>query len=363
MLRHVQQPIYIVRTVMNHRNQLSIFLSVALMGLANAHADDFNAPAARQSDQAIVADQAAYSAWQRRIQALNNKGVRVADYYLAKAQCWLDVSVHEYSRNDRSAFPQQALTQSALIVQALETGSTPNPGLQTPLINDAEKLREDLWARFAAIKPMPGFACAAKAVACGEVELVHAGNEYAQQGWRHANPYVQIAEDWVQQAHAAAANCKPPPQVFPAPAPVPAPAYAPAEPRAQQVTEKLTLAADALFKFDKSSLADLLPEGRARIDDMMTKLDKVYAQIARISLTGFTDRLGAVPYNLALSERRAATVKAYLQSRGFNGEIVSSGKGKADQVVICAGNTSQVKLIACLQPNRRVEIVVEGFKR
>jgi outer membrane protein OmpA-like peptidoglycan-associated protein len=359
---------------MNHRKQavtqpdclsrlrtLSAALASVAIVCTSAHAADLNAPAQRSSDQAIVADQAAYTAWQGRIKALNDKGVRVADYYLAKAQCWLDVSLHEYTRNDRSNFPQQALTQSALIVQALEAGSTPNPGAQTPLVNEAEKLREDLWARFAAIKPLPGFACAAKAVACGEVELVHAGNEYKQQGWRHANPYVQIAEDLVQQATTAAANCNPP---VPAPAPVPAcqPAVCPAPPK-PPVTEMLTLSADALFKFDKSGLPDLLPEGRAKIDDMMAKLDKAYVSIERISLTGFTDRLGSVPYNQALSKRRAATVKAYLQSRGFKGEIVSNGKGKADQLVPCTGVTPHAKLIACLQPNRRVEIAVTGVKR
>jgi OmpA-OmpF porin, OOP family len=353
---------------MNYRNQPLICLNIALSAalitvLGSAQAADLNALAQRNSDQAIVADHAAYTAWQGRIKALNDKGVRVADYYLAKAQCWLDVSLHEYTRNDRSNFPQQALTQSALIVQALEAGSTPNPGEQTPLVNEAAKLRDDLWARFAAIKPLPGFACAAKAVACGEVELVHAGNEYKQQGWRHANPYVQIAEDWVQQATTAAANCNPP---TPAPAPAPIPACQPAAcptPPTPPVTEKLTLSADALFKFDKSSLPDLLPEGRAKIDDMMTKLDKVYASIERISLTGFTDRLGNVPYNQALSNRRAATVKAYLQSRGFKGEIVSNGKGKADQLVPCTGVAPHAKLIACLQPNRRVEITVTGVKR
>ncbi|MEN9866551.1 MAG: hypothetical protein RL748_2141 [Pseudomonadota bacterium] len=356
---------------MNHRKQPASqpdrlpTLCAALASLAiactSAHAADLNAPAQRSSDQAIVADQAAYTAWQGRIKALNDKGVRVADYYLAKAQCWLDVSLHEYTRNDRSPFSQQALTQSALIVQALEAGSTPNPGAQTPLVNDAEKLREDLWTRFAAIKPLPGFACAAKAVACGEVELVHAGNEYKQQGWRHANPYVQIAEDLVQQATTAAANCNPPTPT-PTPAPACQPTACPAPPQ-PLVSEKLTLSADALFKFDKSSLPDLLPEGRAKIDDMMAKLDKAYASIERISLTGFTDRLGNVPYNQALSERRAATVKAYLQSRGFKGEIVSNGKGKAEQLVPCTGVTPQAKLIACLQPNRRVEIVVTGVKR
>jgi OOP family OmpA-OmpF porin len=44
---------------------------------------------------------------------------------------------------------------------------------------------------------MRGWPCAQAKTACGEVELVHAGHEQAQLGWRHAKPYVQIAEDLI----------------------------------------------------------------------------------------------------------------------------------------------------------------------
>lgn len=335
------------------------FLTCALLSASLAQAQSLAPQEQRSTDQTIVADQNAYSAWQARIKGLNDKGVQVGDYYLSKAQCWLDVSLHEYTRNDRSPFPQEALAQSAAIIQALEAGSKPNPGAQTPLVNGAAKLRDDLWARFASLKNDPGFACAAQKIACGEVELVHAGNEYQQQGWRHANPYIQIAEDLVQQASSAASNCLKPPTVC-----TPAPEKACVPPAdIPRVVERLALAADALFKFDKHALPDLLPEGRAKIDDMMTKLDKVYSHIDRITLTGYTDRLGKVQYNQKLSERRSATVRAYLQSKGFKGEVVTHGKGKAEQLVACTGIKPHAKLIACLQPNRRVVVEVLGVKR
>lgn len=349
-------------------------LSVAL--LANsAQAADALAPASapatasaqlqpaaeRISDQAISADQQQYRQWQARIQALNAGGIKVGDYALSKAQCWLDVSLHEYSRNDRSAFPQQALTQSAAIIQALETRNGQHPEAQTPLINDAEKLREDLWARFAALKNQAGFACAAQKVACAEVELVHAGNEYKQQGWRHANPYIQIAEDLLQSADSAASACPSAQPVVPAVVEKTCPAAPVCQPAVS--VEKIELAADALFKFDKHSLADLLPAGRAKIDEMMRKLDQAYAKIDSISLVGHTDRLGGVAYNQKLSERRAATIAQYLRSKGYLGAIKSSGKGKTEQILACDGVQAQQKLIACLQPNRRVMIEVVGMKR
>ena len=124
---------------------------------------------------------------QGRIKALNDGGRPVRDYFLSKAQCWLDVSFHEYTRNDRSAFPQAALSESEKLVVGMEQGASPLP-LDTPLVNGAARLRPDLWDRAAALRGHAGWRCAAQKTACAEVELVHAGHEINQQQWRHAKP-------------------------------------------------------------------------------------------------------------------------------------------------------------------------------
>ena len=64
---------------------------------------------------------------------------------------------------------------------------------------------------YPALKADPGFRCAQKQIACAEVELVHAGNEFNQQQWRHAKPYVQIAEDQMAEAGTLVEQCLPPP--------------------------------------------------------------------------------------------------------------------------------------------------------
>lgn len=333
--------------------------SLLAMGLAQAATPPLpTAPLAmpelRISDRAVAADQQAYRLLQERIKKLNDGGVRVGDYYLSKAQCWLDVSFHEYTRNDRSAFPLQALQESAKIVAALEDGSAPNPGDATPLVNDATRLREDLWSGFGQLRASPGFACAAQKVACGEVELVHAGNEYKQQGWRHANPYVQLAEDAQAAARSAAAAC-------PADQPKPNPQPAILPPRSEH--ERITLDMDALFRFDKAGPADVLPQGLEKIRELAARLQQGYVQIDTLSVTGHTDRLGSDSYNQALSEKRALTVKQLLREQGIANVISAYGKGKAEPVAACDQVAPRAALIACLQPNRRVEIELTGIKR
>lgn len=315
-----------------------------------------NAAKDRITDQAIKADQATYTATQARIKALNDTGIPVKDYALSKAQCWLDVSLHEYTRNDRSAFPQEALSQAAGILTALENNSTPNPAEQTPLVNNADKLREDLWGKVATLMQAPGKVCYAQKVACAEVELAHAGNEHKQQGWRHAKPYLQIAEDLIAEAEATGDSCLPPL----APEPIAAAPVVVPDP----IVEHLDLAADALFKFNKSSGDDLLPAGRKTLDELAEKINSSFVTIDFIKLTGYTDRLGSESYNQALSERRAQTVKNYLQGKGISTQIEAIGMGEANQVVECGTTTKVTKaLTECLQPNRRVTVEVKGVKK
>ncbi len=141
-----------------------------------------------------------------------------------------------------------------------------------------------------------------------------------------------------------------------APAPVAAPAPAP-----KPVAEKVTLAADALFDFDK---AVLRPEGQAKLDELAAKSKELNIEV--ILAVGHADRLGKAAYNQSLSERRAAAVKNYLVSKGIDANrIDAAGKGSTQPVTKagdCKGNKKTAKLVACLQPDRRVNIEVIGSK-
>ena len=126
--------------------------------------------------------------------------------------------------------------------------------------------------------------------------------------------------------------------------------------------QKVTLAADALFDFDK---AVLRPEGKAKLDDVTGKLKGMKLEV--IIAVGHTDRIGSDKYNQKLSEKRAEAVKAHLVGKGVEpNRIYTEGKGEKQSVTgdKCGkSDKKSKKLIECLQPDRRVEIEVIGTQQ
>jgi len=84
-----------------------------------------------------------------------------------------------------------------------------------------------------------------------------------------------------------------------------------------------------------------------------------------ILVIGHTDRIGTAAYNQKLSLRRANAVMEYLVSQGIEQRRISAeGRGETQPVTKpgeCTGPGSK-KLIACLQPDRRVEVHVSASK-
>ena len=114
--------------------------------------------------------------------------------------------------------------------------------------------------------------------------------------------------------------------VAPAPATVTAPAH----------RQRVSFTAESLFDFDRSTLQS---EGRGTLDAFAGKL--AGTQYDQITVEGHTDRLGTDAYNQQLSQRRADAVKSY-------------------RAADCIRHAPSARLIACLQPERRVDIEVNG---
>lgn len=123
----------------------------------------------------------------------------------------------------------------------------------------------------------------------------------------------------------------------------------------------LEISADALFAFDRYQLKDMKPEGKAQIEKFASELNKVYSNVVQIDVVGHTDRLGSDSYNYKLGQRRANTVKNYLQTLGVKERIVASSKGESEPKVNPM-NKNLTILKQELAPNRRVEISVTGVK-
>ncbi len=164
----------------------------------------------------------------------------------------------------------------------------------------------------------------------------------------------------------ATADCDPdlvPKKAAPGPAVKPAPAPAPATPpraapKSAPVSHKVSLSADALFDFDKSVIR---PDARSKLDQIVGKLKAV--NLDAVIAVGHTDRIGSAKYNLKLSLRRAEAVKTYLVAKGIAANrIHTEGKGSTQPVTKpgqCKGKKSR-KVIACLAPDRRVDVEIIG---
>ena len=166
--------------------------------------------------------------------------------------------------------------------------------------------------------------------------------------WRNAFWTPATAAPGCDGALVAPVAAAPAPAAAPAaPAVAPAPAPAPAA----AVATKVTYAADAFFDFDKSVLK---PEGKAKLDDLVSKIKGVNLEV--IIAVGHTDSVGSDAYNQKLSMRRSESVKAYLVSKGVEkNRVYTEGKGEKQPVADNKTKEGRAK-------NRRVEIEVVGTR-
>ena len=115
---------------------------------------------------------------------------------------------------------------------------------------------------------------------------------------------------------------------------------------------KVVFNADTFFDFDKSTLK---PEGRQLLDQVAQQARGI--ELETIIAVGHTDSIGTDAYNQKLSERRAASVKAYLVSKGIDpNRIYTEGKGKKNP--IASNKTKEGRA-----QNRRVEIEIVGSRK
>ena len=296
---------------------------------------------------------------QRRADTLAFGDLGSDNYHLAKARAWLDLALSEYHEKDTTGVAVAAIEQAESLLGALEKKQTDiamNMPAQTP---GSEAVRPDLSEKISKLKSHEKFSCGQRPIAEAEVYLVWTGHEKAESGWSHAQSYARSAENLVYNAEVAIQNCATAPAVVTTAPLVAEPVIVPPP---TEVVEKISLASDALFEFGKATLG---ASALKPLSQLMEKINSM-STVEEITLVGHTDRLrsdGHQERNQVLSEKRAESIKQYLISKGVAAEkIHASGVGSSSSNVMCAKDMPKAKQIICLEPNRRVEIILRGVR-
>ena len=174
--------------------------------------------------------------------------------------------------------------------------------------------------------------------------------------------------DWTPAR--AVAECDPDLAKKPAPKPAAKPAEKPkpkpaakVKPTFINVEEKIELQGMPFAK------AEMTADNKAELDKFLAGLRKATkarapVQFGAVVVTGHTDRIGSLKYNMKLSEQRAVVVKDYLVSKGVDQKLIFwEGKGPKQAIPVtkfCDNKMKRKQLIECLAPNRRVTVEVVG---
>jgi len=297
--------------------------------------------AADAAEELLPKDLQNIESLQRRADKLASGELGANNYHLAKARTWLDMALSEYHQKDTSGLVYAATVQARGLLEALENKET-NISLDMPKdLQGSEVVRTDLWNKIGTMKSHANFSCGQRQLAEAEVYLVWTGHEKIESGWTHAESYARSAENLIYEAQVNINNC------------------AHAQPE-QRNTEKFSLSGDAMFVFG----GDRLTSGAAASLDRLAESIKGWTAIEAVNLVGHTDRLrsdGDEKKNQQLSEHRAERIKQYLVSKGIPADKVHTrGAGSSKPIVTCPKKLSKEAMVSCLQPNRRVEIILRG---
>jgi outer membrane protein OmpA-like peptidoglycan-associated protein len=277
---------------------------------------------------------------QRRADMLAFGKTGANNYHLAKARTWLDMALSEYYEGEGVGIVTSSIAQAGVLLDALEKDQTDIP-MDTPMqAPGSEAVRPDLWKKIALLKSYAKFSCGQRAIAEAEIYLVWAGHEKLESSWSNAKSYARSAENLLNEAKNSINGCV----------------------ANISANEKITLFSDMLFGFNEAAIK---PSKLWRLNRLIDSI-RMVKTLEGIVLVGHTDRLrsdGHPERNQLLSEKRAETIKQYLIAKGIPGDSIhASGAGSSQPVVQCSSKMNKAKQIVCLQPNRRVEIIMREAK-
>ncbi len=318
-------------------------------------------PDMRITDEVVEHDLALYNALQRRLEEVDVSKTRFGRYHRAKAQALLDFSWDEYHENDRTGAVENAFDYVQELLEELERGDH-NISMKTRLLPGTRIVEKSLRNEAEAMKKQETFHCAQEPVAAMEVQLLWAGHEFDELGWRHTRKQKKAARELMQRAKKAMATCDvPPPPAATLPC-IPASRICrqPVLPVMPPVVKKPAIPSHRTIVYFDLDKHQLQAKGPGTLNAALQFIRK-YPDAYRIRIESHTDRLASDAYNMKLSQERAEQVKAYLVEHGVDADIIETAwYGERRPVVFCKDTDyhSHQALAACLQPNRRAEVLL-----
>lgn len=107
--------------------------------------------------------------------------------------------------------------------------------------------------------------------------------------------------------------------------------------------------------------AQLTPDAKMKLDMLANRL-KSDSSIDAVQIVGYADHIGKPENNEMLSKRRAMVVKHYLEWHGYHAISMGATRwvGETRSEGDCGMGHANRQRIACLAPDRKVEIVFMG---
>lgn len=124
------------------------------------------------------------------------------------------------------------------------------------------------------------------------------------------------------------------------------------------------LVVQVLFEFDKSNLQDITPASLQQLDAQLMLWRNGLVRPQQVHVVGHADPLGQPAQNERLAQRRAETVRDYLQARLPEGvQITTESRGAKEPLVSQCDKTLNKNSIVCNALNRRVVVEMLGASR
>jgi outer membrane protein OmpA-like peptidoglycan-associated protein len=125
------------------------------------------------------------------------------------------------------------------------------------------------------------------------------------------------------------------------------------------IVPRTEIAQDARAVYFDFNSAALRPEAQAKLDSLSTTLRNA-RDVEHAEIVGYADRIGTAAYNERLSQRRAVAVQNYMTQRGYLNTKVAQVRylGESQSKTPCPAHATREQMIACLTPDRKVELQV-----